>query len=235
MKNLQLLANKELGIVLSDEQIKMFIVYYEELIEYNKITNLTRIVEEKEVQIKHFFDSLSIGKTIDLILIGTLCDLGTGAGFPGIPLKIVFPHLKVTLVDSLGKRIKFLEMIVEKLKLQDVKIINARAEEYALTHTQKFDVVVSRAFSKLRVFLEIGIPLLKKGGLLVAMKGNNYEDELVECKTILRKLDSSIIEKKHFELPESFGERTNIVVKKGNHVVGFPRVYSAILKGEVKL
>ena len=228
------LVLENLGIRLDDNQINMFDIYYRELIEHNKITNLTRIVDRDEVYLKHFFDSLTISKTIELKSGQMLCDLGTGAGFPGIPLKIVFPQIKMVLVDSLGKRITFLEKIVKILELDNVRIVKERAEEFAIKNQQKFDVVVSRAFSKLRIFLEIAIPTLKCDGKAIAMKGINYQEELTQSFGLLRILNSKLILEDGFSLPLAMGNRTNLIFAKNRHNRGYPRKYATIINNEVK-
>ena len=233
MKLFELIKN-ELNIELTEIQIQQFDMFYNELIEYNKKTNLTRITDRNEVDIKHFLDSLLLAKSFDLNKQISLCDLGTGAGFPGIPLKIVFPNMRLVLVDSLGKRIKFLEKIIKDLKLENVSIINCRAEEYALENQNKYDVVVSRAFSKLRIFLEIAMPLTKIGGYIIAMKGANYKEEVLDCKGLLNVFHSKVIDEKKIVLPQKMGTRTNIKIQKNSHVQGYPRKYAMILKSEVK-
>ena len=144
---------KELGIEINDKQLKQLEKYYELLIEWNEKINLTGITKKEDVYLKHFYDSLTIQKIIDLNDVETLCDVGTGAGFPGLVLKIVFPNLKVTLLDALNKRINFLNDVIEKLELKDIETIHSRSEDYALKNREKFDVVTARAVASLPVLI----------------------------------------------------------------------------------
>lgn len=157
---------KELGIVLNDEQKRQFDSFYELLVEWNKVMNLTGITEYEEVNEKHFVDSLSITKAIDMNCVDNLIDIGTGAGFPGIPLKIAFPHLKVVLLDSLNKRIKFLNTVIEELELIDIETIHGRAEDFAKQgeYREQFDLCVSRAVANLSTLSEYCMPYIHTGG-----------------------------------------------------------------------
>ena len=159
----------KLGIQLTDEQLHQLDKYYQLLIEWNKVMNLTGITEEKEVYLKHFYDSLTIAKVIDLTKEKSLCDVGSGAGFPGMVLKIVFPNLKVTLVDSLNKRIKFLTEVAKELNLKDIALVHARAEDFAKNNREKFDVVTARAVAPINVLLEYCLPLTKVGKYFIAL------------------------------------------------------------------
>ncbi|MDL2292628.1 16S rRNA (guanine(527)-N(7))-methyltransferase RsmG [Acholeplasma sp. OttesenSCG-928-E16] len=228
--NFQNKVFEELGITLSEKQIKLFEDYFDFLIMSNKVTNLTRIVEKEEVYYKHFFDSLTVTKIVDFNKTINLADLGSGAGFPGIPLKIAFPHLKITLIDSLGKRTSFLKKLVDHLNLDHIEIINARAEEYAKTAINKFDLVIARAFSKIQIFLELAFPIAKEKGYLLAMKGNNYTEELKKSQQIREKTKLLVVKTEKLDLPFGYGERTNILFQKTKHVAGYPRRYSVILK-----
>ena len=168
-KDLFIQELEKLEIYLTNKQILELEKYYKLLIEYNKNVNLTSITEKEGVYLKHFYDSLTLFKAIDLNKKYSICDIGTGAGFPGIVLKIVFPNLSITLVDSLEKRIKFLNNVIETLELKDIKTIHSRIEELNLK--EKFDIVVSRAVAKINVLLELGCQLPKIDGLFVFMKG----------------------------------------------------------------
>ena len=163
---------KKINIVLDEKQLNQLEKYYELLVEYNKVMNLTGITEKEEVYLKHFYDSLTIIKVIDLKNVNSLCDIGTGAGFPGLVLKIVFPNLKVTLLDSLNKRINFLNTVIEELKLENIETIHARAEEYAILNRNKFDITTSRAVAHLSILLEYAIPITKENGYFIPLKGN---------------------------------------------------------------
>ena len=173
-------GSKQLGISLDDNQIKQFFMFKDLLLEWNNKINLTAIVDEKEIIIKHFLDCLSVGQFIDLDFAGNIIDVGTGAGFPGIPLKIAYPNLKITLLDSLNKRINFLEELVCQLNLKDVTCVHGRAEELGQNkdYRESYDLCISRAVAHLSVLAEYTLPFIKVGGTLVSMKGVNVEDEL---------------------------------------------------------
>ena len=200
--------------------------YYNFLIEENKKYNLTSITEEKEVYIKHFIDSLSIENIIDLNNI-SLCDVGSGAGFPSIPLKIMYPSIKLTIIEPTAKRCNFLKQIVEMLNMKDVKIINDRAENIK---DMNFDVVCARAVSNLPILLELCIPLVKVNGYFIAMKGSNYKEELDISNNALKELDSRIDSLYEYDLDE-FGNRVLIKIKKDKQTKKiYPRMYSQIKK-----
>lgn len=218
-----------LNIQLSEYQKNQFKNYFEYLIEYNKTTNLTRITEENEVYYKHFYDSLSLINVLDFTTVQTLCDMGAGAGFPSIPLKIVYPHLKITIIDSLGKRITFLEGLVQKLVLEDVELVHARSEVFALTHQLSYDVVTARALGHLTLILEMGIPMLKVNGVFIAPKGGSCESEIDESKRTIKLLGVELIQITKFEIPHEFGKRTNLLFKKIKHMKGYPRPYNQIV------
>lgn len=218
---------KELNIELTFEQQELFRKYYEFLIQENKKYNLTAITNEEEVYYKHFYDSLTLIKT-NLIKEGvSLCDIGSGAGFPGIPLKIIYPNLKLTIVESQTKKTEFLKKLVNFLELDNVEIINKRAEEYA--HTKYFDIVTARAVADLSILNELCLPLVKKGGYFIAMKGN-YEEELKRTLNGITILGGKLIEVLSFELPKDMGKRNLIIIKKEKMVQGYPRAFSQIKK-----
>lgn len=200
--------------------------YYDFLIEENQKYNLTSITEEKEVYIKHFLDSLSIENIIDLDNI-SLCDVGSGAGFPAIPLKIMYPSIKLTIIEPTTKRCNFLQQIVEMLNLKDVNIINDRAENIKDMH---FDVVCARAVSNLPILLELCIPLVKVNGYFISMKGSNYKEELDIANNAFKELDCSIDNIYEYDLDE-FGKRVLIKIKKDKETKKiYPRMYSQIKK-----
>lgn len=229
-KNQFLESIDELGIDMSKQQLEQLNKYYDLLIEWNNKINLTSIIEEDQVYLKHFYDSATVVKVIDLNGVENLCDIGSGAGFPGIVLKILFPHLKITLVDTLNKRINFLNFIIEKLDLKEIETSHSRIEEYALKNRQKYDIVTARAVAHLSVLLEYSIPMVKIGGYFIAMKAN-IVDELKESSNALKILSSSVVEKISFQLPQNGGLRTLVKVKKNKITPGkYPRKYSDIKK-----
>ncbi len=214
---------------LTDEQLNQFDTYYQLLVDYNKHTNLTRITSKEDVYIKHFFDSLLLTKLIDFKTIEKLCDMGAGAGFPSIPILIVYPHLKVTIVESQIKRIQFLKELTDTLKL-NVEIIHERAEVYAKAHQQVFDLVTARALGELNMILEYGIPMLQDKGYFIAPKGSKYEEELKNATNALKTLKSTLVKVDTLELPNKLGFRANLLIHKQQHVSGYPRPYPMILK-----
>ncbi len=204
---------EKINIMLSSKQLDQLDKYYHLLVEWNQKINLTRIIEEKDVYLKHFYDSLTLVKVIDLNQDLKLCDIGTGAGFPGIVLKIVFPNLKITLVDALLKRINFLNIVIKELGLSDIEAIHSRAEDYVKFHKNEFDVVTCRAVSKLSNLLDYSVPLLKKDGYFIPMKAN-CEDEINESLPILKRKNLVIDKIEEFELPIENSHRTIIKIKK---------------------
>ncbi len=205
----------KLGIQLTDEQLHQLDKYYQLLIEWNKVMNLTGITEEKEVYLKHFYDSLTIAKVIDLTKEKSLCDVGSGAGFPGMVLKIVFPNLKVTLVDSLNKRIKFLTEVANELNLKDIALVHARAEDFAKNNREKFDVVTARAVASINVLLEYCLPLTKVGKYFIALKGN-ISQEIILLNNSLTKIGGKLINSQEFLLPIENSNRSLLVITKEN-------------------
>lgn len=219
-----------LGIQYTDYQLQQLEQYYNLLIEWNEKINLTAITEKNQVYLKHFYDSLTLTKIIDLTKQENLCDVGTGAGFPGIVLKIFFPDLKITLVDSLQKRITFLNLVIKELHLTNIEAIHARAEEYAKENREKYDIVTARAVSHTSIILEYGIPMVKIGKYVILMKGN-IGSELEESKTALNKLKCQINNVIEFDLPEEAGHRTLVSCLKCEKTNSlFPRKYSDIKK-----
>ncbi len=220
---------EKLGITLTDKQKEQLEIYKKFLIEYNKHTNLTRIIDENDIYLKHFYDSLTIVKYIDLSNKNTLLDIGTGAGFPGMVLKIIYPNLDVTLLDSNNKKITFLKQLSEKLNI-NVNAIQARSEEYIKEKREYFDVVTSRAMANLRVLLELSIPYVKVNGNFIAMKANASE-ELKEATNTHEKLGAKLSSIHEFELIKENSKRTIIVYDKISKTdTKYPRKYDIIIK-----
>ena len=190
--------------------------YYEMLIEYNKFMNLTGITEKKQVYLKHFYDSLSILKVIDLRKYNSLCDIGTGAGFPGLVLKIFFPNLKIILVDSLNKRINFLNDVINKLGLKNIETVHARIEDYAQKNKNKFDIVTARAVAPLNILLEYSMPIVKENMYFIALKGK-LEEEKTYLKA-LKILKSKIILIDNFKLPYENSNRTIYKIQRAGKI-----------------
>lgn len=205
-----------LGIHLSDIQQEQFDRYYELLIEWNRVMNLTGITAYEEVNLKHFTDSLTIVRINDMKNVFTLIDIGTGAGFPGIPIKIAFPHIKVVLLDSLNKRIKFLNEVVEKLNLDNVETLHGRAEDYAkkAEYREQFDMCVSRAVANLSTLGEYCIPFVKKGGCFVSYKSADSDEEINQSEKAISILGGKISKIDKFMLPGSDMGRALVVTEK---------------------
>lgn len=215
---------QKLNISLSEKQMEQFLAYYEFLVETNKVMNLTAITEFDEVIEKHFLDSLSLYQIYDLSKESNILDMGTGAGFPGIPLKIVFPELHVVLADSLNKRIKFLQEVIEKLELHNVDAIHARAEELARNkqYREQFDLCVSRAVANLSTLSEYCIPFVKVGGQFISYKSGEIEEEVNHAKKAVSILGGKIREVYKFDLYEQ--KRSFVVIeKKKNTPSAYPR------------
>ena len=204
---------KKLGIELTSQQLEKLNQFYELLILWNQKMNLTRIIEKEDVYLKHFYDSLTLSKVIDLNHDLTICDVGRGAGFPGIVLKICFPNLKITLLDSLQKRVNYLNEIIKELDLKNIEAIHTRAEDYAKQNREKFDIVTARAVANLKILSELFIPMVKVNGLFIAMKAN-IEEEIENSTEILNKLDSKIEKIETFYLPIENSIRNIILIEK---------------------
>lgn len=206
------------GFKLSSKQKEQFATYYNKLIEFNKKVNLTRITDKNEVYLKHFFDSITPLLEFSDLFKGekSLCDVDAGAGFPSLPIKILCPDLSITIVDSLGKRLKFLDELVSDLSLDKVTLVHSRAEDAGQNKNlrEKFDLVTGRAVARMSVLSEYCLPLAKVDGYLVALKGPKAQDELAEAKNAIEVLGGSVKEVKELTLPDTDDERTLIVVKK---------------------
>ena len=206
-------------------------IYYEMLNETSKVMNLTSIIELEESYIKHFYDSLLMSKTIDLTKNITLADVGTGAGFPGLVLKIAFPNLKITLIEPLTKRCKFLQSVIAKLELKDIVIVNDRAENAVKNLRESFDVVTARAVASLNVLSEICSPFVKVNGIFVALKGDSYQEEIDNACNAVGKLKIKLLKKEQFDLPLNLGKRAILVYKKVENTPNiYPRIYAKIKK-----
>lgn len=217
---------KQLGITLSEKQIQQFIRYYELLVEWNSFMNLTAITEYEEVMEKHFVDSLAAVKVCDFHQVKSLIDIGTGAGFPGIPLKIAFPHLEVVLLDSLNKRTKFLNEVINQLGLENIRTIHGRAEDYAKQkeYREQFDVCVSRAVANLSTLSEYCIPYVKNTGDFISYKSGKIEEEVEQARKAVFILGGKISKIEKFCLADTDMERSFVIINKEKKTPGkYPR------------
>ena len=199
---------KKLGVEVDEAKLQLLRDYYQKLKDYNEHTNLTAIINEEDVYLKHFYDSLTIVKEINLNNIETLCDVGSGAGFPGIVLKIVYPNLKITLLDSLLKRVNYLNDTIKKLNLKNIVAIHTRSEDYQ----EKFDLVTARAVANLSKLLGFTMHLVKKDGLMIAMKAN-IDEEIKNINNDLKKYNCKILKINKFTLPKENSNRALITIK----------------------
>ncbi len=224
---------KELGITITDEQLDKLNKYYIFLKEYNIHTNLTAITEEKEVYLKHFYDSLTIVKA-HIFSNEKVLDIGTGAGFPGIIIKLFYPDIELTLLDSNNKKISFLEKLINILNLKDITLINSRAEDYIKEKREYYDVVTSRAVANLTTLSEISLPFVKKEGIFIPLKGGN-EEEINEAKYAIEVLGGKLENIINFNLPIENSNRNILVIKKIKDTpYNYPRQYSQIVKNPLK-
>ena len=207
---------EKIGITLSEKQISQFMTYYDLLVEWNSFMNLTAITELNEVIDKHFIDSLAICEYVDFKNGDSLIDIGTGAGFPGIPLKIVFPELRITLLDSLNKRIKFLDTVIESLGLENVETIHGRAEDFAKqqNYREKYDFVISRAVANLATLSELCIPFAKEDKYFVSYKAEKCNEELEEAKKAISILGGKVEKQIEYKLPDTDMNRNLLLIKK---------------------
>jgi 16S rRNA (guanine527-N7)-methyltransferase len=206
----------EKGITLTDKQIDQFEKYFQTLVEWNEKMNLTALTERSDVYLKHFYDSISAAFYFDFTKPFHLCDVGAGAGFPSIPLKIAFPHLEVTIVDSLNKRISFLNHLANVLNLEKVHFIHDRAETFGVnpSHRESYDLVTARAVARMSVLSELCLPLVKVGGHFIAMKAAHANDELTAGQKAITTLGGKLEQKFTFTLPMEESERNILVIKK---------------------
>lgn len=206
----------EKGIQLSDEQMNQFKLYFELLVEWNEKMNLTAITDLEGVYLKHFYDSISAALYFDFSNVTTVCDVGAGAGFPSLPIKICFPHLHVTIVDSLNKRITFLNHLSEQLKLENVNFVHSRAEDFGQNpkYREQFDCVMARAVARLPVLSELCLPLAKKDGCFVALKAAAGSEELKEAGKAISVLGGALKNEYYYHLPVEDSERSLFVFEK---------------------
>lgn len=204
------------GIQLTAQQKDQFFEYYRLLVQWNEFMNLTAITEMEEVMEKHFVDSLALSKAAEVGKIETLIDVGTGAGFPGIPLKIAYPHLRVVLLDSLNKRVKFLSTVIETLGLTNIQAVHGRAEDAARqkAYREQFDAAVSRAVANMASLSEYCLPFVKVGGVFVPYKSGNIEEELKDAGKAVKTLGGTIRRVEKFQLPDTDIERSLVLIEK---------------------
>ena len=220
---------KEKGIELTEHQLNQFNRYYELLIEWNERMNLTAITNKKEVYLKHFYDSITVGFDFELN-DQSICDVGAGAGFPSIPLKIVYPNLSITIVDSLDKRITFLNYLINELGLEDVQAVHARAEDYVKDHRESFDIVTARAVARLNILDELCLPLVKLNGYFITLKGLKATEELTEAKKGIEILGGKVRNEVSFTL-QNDEHRCNIFIEKVKETPKkYPRNFGQIKK-----
>jgi len=223
---------EKINIIPTQEQLESLKIYKEMLIEYNKKFNLTAIKTDEEIYLKHFYDSLTLSKVIDLTKDLKVLDIGTGAGFPGLVLKIFFPNLSITLLDSNNKKIMFLEEVIKALNLKNITCLHKRAEELSEEYREYFDIVTSRAVAHLRILSEISIPFVKVNGYFIAMKGK-IEEEQKEAESTIKKLKGKIKKIENFLLPDKISIRNIVVIE---HLEStdkkYPRKYDQIIKQE---
>ncbi len=219
---------------LSNEvQKKQFTDFYEYLVEKNKVMNLTGITEFQEVLVKHFLDSLACVKAVDMRKVNRIMDIGTGAGFPGVPLKIAFPHLEACLLDSLKKRVNFLEETFQLLKLENITAIHGRAEEYAKNkaYRENYDLCVSSAVSNLATLSEYCLPYVKTGGFFISYKSGTVQEEVEQAEKAVKILGGKIQDIHYFQLPDSEIQRSLVVIEKIKATPGrYPRKAGTPLK-----
>lgn len=227
---------KKINIILTDDQVELFNKYAKFLLEYNKTINLTAIRDIEGVYLKHFYDSCLVinNSLVDFNNVNSLIDIGSGAGFPGVVIKILYPNIELTLLDSNNKKTTFLSKLIEYLNLENVTIVNDRAENFVKNNRQKFDISIARAVSELRIISELCIPLTKVNGYFIALKGN-YKEELDSAKSTIKILNSEVEKTIKTTLPIEESIRTLIFIKINGIVDNkYPRLYDQIVKKALK-
>lgn len=226
MDNLLMDSLSKMDFNIDEEKINQLNKYYEMLVEKNKVMNLTAITEYDEVVIKHFVDSLAISKVFNMIPIKNIIDIGTGAGFPGMVLKIFYPDIQFTLLDSLNKRVGFLKEVADELSLNKIEAVHGRAEDYArqTNHREKYDLCVSRAVANLSTLAEYSLPFVKKSGYFVAYKAEDCLDEVKSAEKAISMLGGKIEDTVMYKIPNSDITRAFVIIKKVNNISGkYPR------------
>lgn len=223
-------ALKNIGITLSQQQESLFEEYYKLLVEYNEHTNITAITNLEDVYLKHFYDSSLLCKCLDFKNITNMLDIGCGAGFPGLVIKILFPNIRLTLLDSNNKKTNFCKLLIEKLSLNNVEIITSRAETFISNRREYYDLVTARAVKNLPVLNELAIPYVKENGKFIAMK-SNFEDELKNGLRGITILGAKYIETINIDLPKNMGKRNFLIIEKITKTnIKYPRSYNQIIK-----
>lgn len=221
---------ENIGINLNDIQKEQFEKYYEYLIEYNSHTNVTSITNKEDVYLKHFYDSILLTQSTNFNNINSMLDIGCGAGFPGLVIKIIYPNINLTLLDSNNKKTTFCSNLVNILELENVEVINKRAEEYIKDKREYYDLVTARAVKDLSILNELAIPYVNVNGYFIAMK-SNYEEELNNSINGINTLGGKYLETKNIDLPNNLGTRNFVIIKKINKTnIKYPRQYNQILK-----
>lgn len=216
-------------VSLTKEQEQSLYLYYQALVDTSKVMNLTAITKTDEVYIKHFYDSILCLHDLNQIENKKLLDIGSGAGFPGLVLKIIYPSLDITLLEPTKKRCDFLEKMIEQLQLSRIRVVNDRAENFSKDNREKFDYVVARAVAPMNIISELAIPYVKVGGYFLAMKGQNYQEECVHIDHIVGQLSSVVEKYLVYDLPLQMGKRVIIQIKKNKKTLStFPRSYAKI-------
>jgi 16S rRNA (guanine527-N7)-methyltransferase len=236
-KELLIKASDELGINLNETQINQFLLYKKLLLEWNEKINLTAIIDENEIILKHFVDCLSIGAVYNIAPNTRIIDVGTGAGFPGVPIKIAYPEVNMTLLDSLNKRITFLDELSLQLGLENVNLVHARAEDGGQNklYREKYDLCASRAVANLAVLAEYCLPFVAVTGHFVALKGPDVEEELNESKVAIKKLGGEIIDVKKVKIPYSDINHSIVIIRKIRQTPSqYPRKAGKVSKEPIK-
>lgn len=227
-------ALKQINIQVTDKQLELLDKYASFLIEYNNHTNLTAIKDIEGIYLKHFYDSILVSKYFNFSNVHNLIDIGTGAGFPGVVLKIFYPNIDVTLLDSNNKKTKFLNELIERLQLENITVINDRSENYVKNNRHKFDLVIARAVSELRIICELCLPLTRINGHFIAMKAN-YQNEMSSINNLTKILNSEIENIYETKLPVENSLRSFIIFKVNKEIdIKYPRMYDQIIKKELK-